>query len=63
MRKNKLKIRLIENKENNNNIDSKNKKLNLNINYAKLKFNKNILIQILKKTSLKKFISKKKKSQ
>ena len=63
MRKNKLKIRLIENNENNNNIDSKNKKLNLNINYAKLKFNKNILIQILKKTSLKKFISKKKKSQ
>ena len=60
MRKNKIVLHLTEkkdkiNKNNNpNNATSKNK-----INYAKLKFNKNVLIQILKKTRLKKIVQSK----
>ena len=51
----------------NNNIEKENQNENnkrkLNINYSKLKFNKNLLIELLKKTLLKKISNSKNKSK
>jgi len=45
------------------NLTGENKRRSSTINYSKLKFNKNILIQILKKTTLRKILDKKNKTK
>jgi hypothetical protein len=44
-------------------LTNENKRRSSTINYSKLKFNKNILIQILKKTTLRKILDKKNKTK
>ena len=50
-------------KEQKLNLTNENKRRSSTINYSKLKFNKNILIQILKKTTLRKILDKKNKTK